>query len=87
MQKEILATFHEITQYFIWEHEPVEYRIPSNVIIGQFLPQKLILTHKNTITFVTMNDNSAIKQALHYGMPMLILTHYNEVCIMVTIKL
>lgn len=81
IQQEIVSTFYEMKQYFIWEHEQVEFCLPSNVIIGKYLPHKLILAHKNTITFVTMNDISAIKQGLHSGLPMLILTYLdNEVC-------
>lgn len=79
-QHELMETFRNMKHNFIWEHENIDSILPSNIIISENLPSRLILSHKNTSLLITQDDTVAIKQALHYGIPMLIIPfHNNEV--------
>lgn len=79
-QIELMETFRDMKQKFIWEHEKITSKMPSNIIITKNTPSRLILSHKNTSLLITQDDTVAIKQALHCGIPMLIIPfHNNEV--------
>lgn len=78
IQYELVGTFRDMKEMFIWEHDRTEIMLPSNVIIQNPLPSKLILSHKNTILFITKDDTKAIKHALHYGVPMIIAPYQNS---------
>lgn len=78
MQYELMETFRCMNQQFIWEHEKVDGVLPSNIIICKNSPSRLILSHKNTSLLITQDDTVSIKQALHYGIPMLIIPFQNN---------
>lgn len=80
IQNELIEMIREMKQFFIWEHEQIEFSLPSNVLINESFLCKQILTHKNTSIFITKDDKTAIRQSLHFGIPMLILSNQkNEV--------
>lgn len=78
IQMEMIETFRSMNQKFVWEHEQnLEYILPPNIFSHMNLQIKLILSHKNTILFITNDDAVAMKQALHYDVPMLIVPFQN----------
>lgn len=78
IQYELIETFQNLSQQIIWEHDDIKCNLPDNVMICDALPSKVVLSHKNTALFITEDDTIAIKQALHYGIPMLIVPFRNS---------
>lgn len=78
MQYELVETFRNLSQQIIWEHEDIQINLPDNVMICTEIPSKIVLSHKNAALFVTEDETVAIKQALHYGVPMLIVPFRNS---------
>lgn len=79
IQIELLETFRDMNQIFLFEHEAIEYHnLPRNIIISENMPSKIILSHKNTTLFITRDDNLSIRRALHCGIPMLIIPFQNN---------
>ncbi|XP_055305728.1 UDP-glucosyltransferase 2-like [Sitodiplosis mosellana] len=74
-QDKLIETFRDMNQKCIWDGI-----LPSdsNFIICNNSPSRLILSHKNTSLLITEDDTVAIKQALHYGIPMLIIPFQNN---------
>lgn len=74
IQYELVETFRNMSQQIVWEHDDddIQCNLPDNVMICDGIPSKIVLSHKNTALFITEDDTNAIKQALHYGIPMLI---------------
>lgn len=45
--------FRTLEQRIIWKFEDETYKVPSNVLIGKWLPQSDILAHPNMVLFIT----------------------------------
>lgn len=81
MEYEIIETFRNMSQYqvvWVYEESDINNFVPDNVLICQNLPNKIALAHKNTAVFVTEDNTIAVKQALHYGVPMLLVPFRNS---------
>lgn len=78
MQYELVETFRNISQQIVWEHDDIKSNLPDNVMICNGIPSKIVLSHKNTAIFITEDDTNVIKQALHYGIPMVIVPFRNS---------
>lgn len=80
MEYELIETFRNLSQQVVWVYEDGDINnfVPDNVFICQNLPNKIALAHKNTAVFVTEDNTIAVKQALHYGVPMLLVPFRNS---------
>lgn len=79
-ETELIEVFRNLKQQIIWEYDTIPSDLPTNVMICHSIPTKFVLSHKNTALFITQDDTLAIKQAFHYGVPMLLIPiHNNEV--------
>lgn len=80
MEYELIETFRNLSQQIVWTYEngDINNFVPDNVLICQSLPNKIALAHKNTAVFVTEDNTIAVKQALHYGVPMLLVPFRNS---------
>lgn len=68
----LLEIIKDFQQHFIWENCDFNGNVPSNLQICNKHSRKLILSHKNTVLSITSDDSKIIKQALHFGIPILI---------------
>lgn len=80
MEYELIETFRNLSQQIVWVYEESDLNnfVPDNVMICPKIPNKIALAHKNTAVFVTEDDTVAVKQALHYGVPMLLVPFRNS---------
>lgn len=80
MEYELIETFRNLSQQIVWvyEEDRMNNNVPDNVMICRTIPNKIALSHKNTAIFVTEDDTNAVKQALHYGIPMLLVPFRNS---------
>lgn len=81
MEYELIETFRNLShQSVVWVYEDSDINnfVPDNVMICQNIPNKIALAHKNTAVFVTEDNTIAVKQALHYGIPMLLVPFRNS---------
>lgn len=80
MEYELIETFRNLSQQIVWVYEESDLNnfVPDNVMICPKIPNKIALAHKNTAVFVTEDDTVAVKQALHYGIPMLLVPFRNS---------
>lgn len=80
MEYELIETFRNLSQQIVWVYGDGDINnfVPDNVMICQSIPNKIALAHKNTAVFVTEDNTIAVKQALHYGVPMLLVPFRNS---------
>lgn len=80
MEYELIETFRNLRQQIVWVYEESDLNnfVPDNVMICRKIPNKIALAHKNTAVFVTEDDTITVKQALHYGVPMLLVPFRNS---------
>lgn len=81
IQYELIEVFRSLRQQIIWEFNDDDTnnnQMPDNVMICPTLPTKFVLSHKNIMLFVTEDETLAIKQALHYGVPMMLIPFRNS---------
>lgn len=74
----LLDTFKDLKQCVVWETSKIQFKLPSNVQICRKSASKLILSKKNTALCITNEDSVTIKQALYYGVPILIIPSRNN---------
>lgn len=79
-QAAIIGALSQLKQHVLWDSaEPID-DLPANICCEPELQHVPVLAHKNVVLFVTHGDTIIVKQALHNGIPMLIIPlHSNQV--------
>jgi len=70
----ILNVFEKFPEYnFLWKFETefIKRKIPKNVLIQSFYPQRDILAHKKTKAFITHAGGLSTQESIWYGVPMI----------------
>ncbi|CAH1389506.1 unnamed protein product [Nezara viridula] len=69
--KALMKTFEKMPQRILmkWETDNPDLKIPSNVRIGKWFPQRDILAHKNCILFITHGGFLSLTETVYYGVP------------------
>ncbi|KAL1513693.1 hypothetical protein ABEB36_003068 [Hypothenemus hampei] len=69
---DIIKTFGTLKQKVLWKFENENYKdIPENVMISKWFPQNDILSHPNTILFITHCGLGSTTEAIYHGVPVL----------------
>ncbi|CAL4113035.1 unnamed protein product [Meganyctiphanes norvegica] len=68
----LLEAFRQLPQHVIWKLEADHIEdLPSNVIIGKWLPQQDILGHPKTLLFISHCGIFGTQEAKYHGVPVL----------------
>ncbi|XP_047039031.1 UDP-glucosyltransferase 2-like [Helicoverpa zea] len=68
----LIKMFGKLPYTVIWKYEEPLDNLPPNVHIRPWLPQPTVLAHKNTVAFITHGGQSSTVEAIHAGMPMVV---------------
>ncbi|XP_023025419.2 UDP-glucosyltransferase 2 [Leptinotarsa decemlineata] len=72
----ILSVFSKIKQKVLWKFETDLDEKSSNVMIQKWLPQQEVLSHPNTVAFISHGGLLGCMEAVHFGVPILGLPAY-----------
>lgn len=77
-QKALIDSFSQLKQNVLWDNEDLIDDLPQNILMHNSPRHSAVLAHKNIVLFVTHGDTIVVKQALYFGIPMLIIPLHNN---------
>lgn len=77
-QKALIDSFSQLKQNVLWDNEDLIDDLPQNILMHNSPRHSTVLAHKNIVLFVTHGDTIVVKQALYFGIPMLIIPLHNN---------
>ncbi|CAG9835829.1 unnamed protein product [Diabrotica balteata] len=70
-KKDMLKVFAKLSQRVICNVNLAPFEIPENVLVEDWVPQKDILAHPNTVAFISHGGLLGTTEAVYFGVPIL----------------
>ncbi|KAL1491906.1 hypothetical protein ABEB36_012427 [Hypothenemus hampei] len=76
---DIIKMFGTLKQKVLWKFENENYKdIPENLMISKWFPQNDILSHRNTVLFISHCGMGSTTEAIYHGVPVIGIPIYGD---------